>query len=74
MCYTLVAEYRGNDHGFDKLIRKASKTRSDSSGFSFIDGFRDITFSFKSYKLAIDAKRRIRKELGRKKNLNLYIY
>ena len=44
----IIVSYKGHDWEFDKLIRKIAPRNNGGSGYSFMDGRRDLSFSFKT--------------------------
>lgn len=44
----IVVSYKGHDGAFDELIRKIAPQNNGGSGYSFLDGRRDLSFSFKT--------------------------
>lgn len=56
--------YEGYNPSLDKrleIIAKSYKGNLDDSGYTLLDGNRDLSFSFSSFKDALTFSRRIRK-------------
>lgn len=44
----IIVSYKGHDWAFDELVRKIAPRNNGGSGYSFVDGRRDLSFSFKT--------------------------
>ena len=44
----IVVSYKGHDWDFDELVRKVAPRNNGGSGYSFVDGRRDLSFCFKT--------------------------
>jgi hypothetical protein len=65
--WSLIVEYKGGlDVSIDRAVEKGARKERDGSGFSFLDGTRDLSFSFTQGRFAEAAKARIKAMLGRK--------
>ena len=67
--FTLMVEYPGvPDSEFEKLLaaQVGPHGQSEGSGYSFVDGMRDVEFGFMSRGVAVAAAKRVKKIFKRK--------
>lgn len=75
--FTLTVEYPadGPNSEFEKLLEEivGVRGRREGSGYSFVDGMRDIEFGFKSRAVAVAAAKRVKKLSSRVRKLEVSV-
>ena len=72
--YGVVAEYPDYDHSYDRRIEKAARRSMGGCGFCFSDGYRDVSFTFRSKEAANAAAKRIREMRPKKRGTRVKVY
>lgn len=75
--FTLTVKYPddGPNYEFERLLEEVIgvRGRREGSGYSFVDGMRDIEFGFKSRAVAVAAAKRVKKLSSRVRKLEVSV-